>query len=191
MRSFKTSKILLSALFLLMSVSSVSAQQPKTRATLVPFICEQAGASDVSAKFVNSGGSLLLNLRTSQTNVGDSSGGVCDRIDGFAFNTLDMDISGGCQSGFEVVLFGSDPVTGNFTAADATCADADMTTGRGGFSHLHFTPESFGFASSPLLIQLYIIQNASTSSTHNVLIKNVVVNKGVTTPISRLGGCQL
>jgi hypothetical protein len=66
-----------------------------------------------------------------------------------------------------------------------------MTPGRGGFSHLHFTPESFGFASSPKIIQIYIIQNATTSSTHNVMIKNVVVNNGTTTPVARLGGCQL
>jgi hypothetical protein len=192
MRSFKAGKIFLSALLLLSSISSANAiPQPKTRAILTPFICQQAGASDVSAKFVNSGGSLLLNLRTSQTNDGAYCGGVLDRIDGYLFNTLDMDISGGCQSGFEVVFFGSDPITGDFAAADATCADAVVTTGKGGFSHLHFTPGSFGFGSSPTLIQIYIIQGATSSSTHNVLIKNVVVNNGSTTPISRLGGCQL
>jgi hypothetical protein len=189
MRSFNAGKIFLSAVLLLLCVSPVNAQPP-TRAILAPFICENPGEADVSAKFVNSGG-IVLNLRTSETSDSDYAGGVCDRIDGLAFYTLDMDVSGGCQDGFQIVFFGSDPGTGAFAAAGATCADAVMTPGRGGFSHLHFTPESFGFASSPKIIQIYIIQNATTSSTHNVMIKNVVVNNGTTTPVARLGGCQL
>src|ERR1700730_17952025 len=113
MRSFNAAKILLSATFLLMTVSPAHAKPPKTRAILVPFICQPAGHADVSARFLNQGGKILLNLRTNSTLDAAYAGGVGDRIDGLPLTTLDMDVSGGCQSGFIVVLFGSDPITGD------------------------------------------------------------------------------
>lgn len=190
MRSSEAGKIFLIAVFLLMCVSPVKAQPP-TRAILSPFVCENSGQSDVSAKFINSNGSITLNLRTNATAADDDyCGGVCDRIDGLAFNTLDMNIAGGCQSGFEVIFFGSDPVTGEFTSAAANCSDAVVTPGKGGFSHLHFTPDSFGYSSSPAMIQIYITQFATSSNANNVLIKNVVINNGSMTATTRLSGCQ-
>jgi len=192
MRRFEPRKILLPALSLLLAALPAGAQShSNSHGLLTPFVCELNGGSDVTARFISTGGTFELSIRTSQTGDGDNAGGVVDRLDGTPLNSLDMDVTNACNSGFEVVFFGSDPITGLFTAAGARCSNAQQTAGKGGFTHLHFTPASFGFAQAPVIIQIYIQQTATTSGAQNVLIKNVAVNQGLLTPTGRLGGCQI
>src|SRR5271170_4198801 len=132
MRSFTFQ--ILSVICLLTFASAVDAR-PSHRGLLTPSVCDRSSQPDVSANFISCGGTILLNLRTSEGDNGDYAGGVCERIDGLRFDSLDMDISGDFQD-FEIVLSVHDPVTGN-QICETTVSNTAVLLGV--FSHLHFT----------------------------------------------------
>jgi len=170
-----------------MIASPSQAQGHNQQGTVVPYVCDDSDAGDVTARFVNYFGHFLLSIHADQENNGDNAGATVDGIDGVPFRRLDMDFKGTCDGTISIIYFGAANVQG----ATATCDQAIQTPAPGGYTHLTFTPSMFGVAEGSKIGQFTVAQFTSDTEPRNDLITNVRVNGAPIAPnTQQIAKCQ-